>query len=417
MAGGTVLAAGPADVKFSTSKPGAKLTVDKALSDGRVLVSVDDAKKQPLLGLGIQDFSVTCKEGKGRVLSTQSVSEVTDVPLNIILLLDNSYSMYERNAIPPLLAGLDRVLKLIRPIDKVQMVVFDDKLTTKVGGRDLHVQSLTSSDPEELRAFAKKSYTQLKLTASTYLYDEMVAGVSAIAATPADSPRVLVLFTDGEDLNSVTKFADVVKAADKAGNFTAYVIDYMEGPKVNKNLAKFATDHRGKAWKSRSEVDLLSIWENVAKGLDYSYILTYECTKPPMIVTMKEVAKIVPQKPEPVVMIFEEAALFDFDKSDLKSKGKEQIKAYREQAKEVLSRADKIKVTGHTDNIGTAEYNLGLSQRRAETVAEFLKSLGVDPAKMEVKGEGLARPMFDNRTKAGRAQNRRVEVEVFGIAK
>jgi OOP family OmpA-OmpF porin len=245
----------------------------------------------------------------------------------------------------------------------------------------------------------------------------MVAGVSMIAATPADSPRILVLFTDGEDLNSVTKFGDVVKAADKAGNFTAYVIDYMEGPKVNKNLAKFATDHRGKVWKSKSEIELLSIWENVARGLDYSYILTYECTQPPLIVTMKEVVKINPKKPEPVVMVFEEAALFDFDKSDLKPKGKEQIKAYREQAKEALSRADKIKVTGHTDSTGTAEYNMELSQRRADTVAEYLKSLGVDPAKMEVKGEGLARPMFDNRTREGRAKNRRVEVEVFGIAK
>jgi OOP family OmpA-OmpF porin len=417
MACGTAFAAGPTDVKFNTTKPGAKLTVDKVLSDGRVLVNVDDAKKQPLLGLGIQDFSVICKDGKGRIISTQSVSEVTDVPLNVVILLDNSYSMYERNAIKPLLEGVDRVLRLIRPTDKVQMVVFDDKLTTRVGSRDLHVRSLTSSNSDELRAFAKQSYTQEKLTASTYLYDEMVAGVSMIAAMPADSPRILVLFTDGEDINSVTKYSDVVKAADKAGNFTAYVIDYIVGPKVNKNLAKFATDHRGKVWKSKSEVELLSIWENVARGLDYSYILTYECTRTPLIVTMKEVAKINPKKPEPVVMVFEEAALFDFDKSDLKPKGKEQIKAYREQAKEVLSRSDKIRVTGHTDNIGTADYNLALSQRRADTVAEYLKSLGVDPAKLEVKGEGLVRPMFDNRTMEGRVKNRRVEIEVFGIAK
>jgi outer membrane protein OmpA-like peptidoglycan-associated protein len=415
MACGTAFAAAPTDVKVSTTKPGAKLTVDKALSAGRLLVSVDDGKKQPVLGLGIRDFSLACKEGNGRVLSVQSVSEVVDVPLNIVIVLDNSYSMYERNAIKPLLAGLDRVLTLVRPIDKVELVVFNEKLTTKVGNRDLRVQTFTSSNPDELRAFAKKAYTTQQLTAGTYLYEAALVAVNDIAAMPADSPRIAVVFTDGEDLNSKVKKDEVVKAANKAGNFAAYVIDYMEGPKINKDLAKFAADHRGKAWKSKSDVDLLSIWENVAKGLDYSYVLTYECTKPPVVLVAKDVPK--PTYEAPVLAVFEESVFFDFDKSDLKPKGKEALKAYREQAKGLLSSASKIKITGHTDNIGTAEYNLGLSQRRADAVAEYLKSLGVDPAKMEVKGEGLARPMFDNRTKEGRAKNRRVEVEVSGFQK
>jgi outer membrane protein OmpA-like peptidoglycan-associated protein len=412
---GTAFAAAQTDVKVTTTKPGAKLTVDKALSAGRLLVSVDDGKKQPVLGLGIQDFSLACKEGNGRVLSVQSVSEVVDVPLNIVIVLDNSYSMYERNAIKPLLAGLDRVLTLVRPIDKVELVVFNEKLTTKVGNRDLRVQTFTSSNPEELRAFAKKSYTTQQLTAGTYLYEAALVAVNDIAAMPADTPRIAVVFTDGEDLNSKVKKDEVVKAANKAGNFAAYVIDYMEGPKVNKDLAKFAADHRGKAWKSRSDVDLLSIWENVAKGLDYSYVLTYECTKPPVVLVAKDVPK--PTYVAPVLAVFEESIFFDFDKSDLKPKGKEALKAYREQAKGLLSSASKIKISGHTDNIGTAEYNLGLSQRRADAVAEYLKSLGVDPAKMDIKGEGLARPMFDNRTKEGRAKNRRVEVEVSGFQK
>jgi OOP family OmpA-OmpF porin len=414
-AGSTAFAAAQTDVKVSTTKPGAKLTVDKALSDGRLLVSVDDAKKQPVLGLGVQDFSLICKEGKGRVLSVKSVAEAVDVPLNLVIVLDNSYSMYERGAIEPLLAGLDRVLALIRPIDKVELVVFDEKLTTKVGDRNLRVQTFKSSNPEELRAFAKKSYTQEKITAGTYLYEAGLVAINDIAAMPADAPRVVVLFSDGEELNSKVKKDEVVKAANKAGNFVAYIIDYMPGDKVDKDLAKFASDHRGKAWKSRSDIDLLSIWEGVARGLDYSYVLTYECTKPPVILVAKDVVK--KSYDAPVLTVFEESLFFDFDKSELKPKGKEKLKAYREQAKGLLSSADKVKITGHTDNIGSNEYNIGLSQRRAEAVAEYLKSLGVDPAKLEVKGEGKARPMFDNRTKEGRQKNRRVEVEVQGLMK
>ena len=53
------------------------------------------------------------------------------------------------------------------------------------------------------------------------------------------------------------------------------------------------------------------------------------------------------------VVVFPEGALFDVDKADLKPEGKEQLKAYREKAKEELSRADKIEITGHTDNTGS----------------------------------------------------------------
>ena len=116
-------------------------------------------------------------------------------------------------------------------------------------------------------------------------------------------------------------------------------------------------------------------------------------------------------------VVFEEAALFEFDKADLKPEGKEQIKAYREEAREELSRADKIKITGHTDNVGSPDYNMKLSLRRAEAVRDYLISIGVDPSKLEVKGEGMTKPVADNSTKEGRAKNRRVEVEVIGLEK
>ena len=95
-------------------------------------------------------------------------------------------------------------------------------------------------------------------------------------------------------------------------------------------------------------------------------------------------------------MVFEEAALFDFDKADLKPQGKEQIKASIEEVKADMSRADKIKVTGHTDSTGSADYNMKLSLRRAEAVRDYLISLGVDPNKLEVIGAGENNPIADN---------------------
>lgn len=119
--------------------------------------------------------------------------------------------------------------------------------------------------------------------------------------------------------------------------------------------------------------------------------------------------------PAAKTVVFAEAALFDVDRAELKPEGKQQIEAYREQARSELSRADRIIITGHTDNTGSTEHNMELSLRRAEALRTYLASLGVDPMKMEVKGAGETQPVADNSTSAGRAKNRRVEVQVVGL--
>lgn len=80
-----------------------------------------------------------------------------------------------------------------------------------------------------------------------------------------------------------------------------------------------------------------------------------------------------------------------------------------------LNPAMKIEVGGHTDNVGTAEYNLTLSKNRAKSVANYLTSNGVDKLRITSKGYGLTKPIGDNSTEEGRAQNRRTEVRVTGL--
>ena len=89
------------------------------------------------------------------------------------------------------------------------------------------------------------------------------------------------------------------------------------------------------------------------------------------------------------VMTFPEAALFEFGKSELKPEGKEKINEYREQAKEELSRADHVMITGYTDNVGEPDHNSTLSLQRAEAVRDHLISLGADPT--EVSGQRCGR--------------------------
>ena len=116
-------------------------------------------------------------------------------------------------------------------------------------------------------------------------------------------------------------------------------------------------------------------------------------------------------------MIFDERVLFDFDKSTLKQSGKEALKGYLKEARAHLKSARTVKITGYTDNVGSKKYNLKLSQQRAKAVRDYLVKLGADPKKMKVSGVGEAKPIASNKTKEGRAKNRRVEIEVTGFEK
>lgn len=71
-----------------------------------------------------------------------------------------------------------------------------------------------------------------------------------------------------------------------------------------------------------------------------------------------------------------------------------------------------IRITGHSDAMGDPAFNLDLSRRRAQSVADYLVRRGVNAERLEVKGAGASEPVADNETSYGRRQNRRIEFEV-----
>ncbi|WP_066735723.1 OmpA family protein [Cupriavidus sp. D384] len=73
---------------------------------------------------------------------------------------------------------------------------------------------------------------------------------------------------------------------------------------------------------------------------------------------------------------------------------------------------ESLRIDGHTDDAGTIEYNLLLSRRRAEAVARVLTACGFPRAHLDVRGLGKGHPVADNRSAAGRAENRRVAIIV-----
>ena len=157
-------------------------------------------------------------------------------------------------------------------------------------------------------------------------------------------------------------------------------------------------------------------------------LLAIPCDVPPApVVAAPEPAPLAAPEPAPVVApepapaplavapvaapaetLVLEGVNFDFDKAVIRPEDYPRLDENVEALKK-WGDGD-VEVAGHTCNIGTDAYNLGLSQRRANAVREYLISKGIPAERLTAKGYGESRPAVSNDTIEGRAQNRRVEL-------
>lgn len=125
------------------------------------------------------------------------------------------------------------------------------------------------------------------------------------------------------------------------------------------------------------------------------------------------IPEVIPEViPAPQKVTFKADSFFGFDKGVLNSAGQQALRELLASAKDTT--IEEILVEGHTDSIGSRAYNQGLSERRARSVKVFLEQQGVAPRIIKTEGLGELQPVASNATAEGRAQNRRVTVEIFG---
>ena len=106
------------------------------------------------------------------------------------------------------------------------------------------------------------------------------------------------------------------------------------------------------------------------------------------------------------------ASMFDFDSAELNEDGIETIEEYRKSIGPEFTDAYMVVIVGHTDSSGDERYNMMLSLKRAESVADYLISTGINEDQVRAIGRGSKEPIASNETREGRMQNRRVDILV-----
>jgi OOP family OmpA-OmpF porin len=133
---------------------------------------------------------------------------------------------------------------------------------------------------------------------------------------------------------------------------------------------------------------------------------------PPVVPAVVQEPEPPKPAPEQRITINEEMGgpLFEFDKSEIRNT------AAIDQVVDILKRDEQleVKIIGHTDSRGAADYNQRLSEARAKVVARYLETKGIAANRISVFGMGENQPVADNETDSGRAKNRRVEFVITG---
>jgi len=254
--------------------------------------------------------------------------------------------------------------------------------------------------------------------------DAVGNSLDQLMKTPKDAPRALVVFSDGDDNYSYTEIGPIIeKAKEENVNIFSIAFGYSE----DQNLKYMAEYTGGKFYKARSKEELLAIFRDIYMSLRFYYLITYT---PPEYWGYHQVRSDLSLDGLDTVLsgyaeydsselfpwtdleaVFERPIVFEFNKSDLLP---ESLPIIDEIIDAMLSRPTlRLEIRGHTDNVGSQEYNQPLSEARAQVVMDAIAAAGIAPNRLRSRGFGASMPIATNETEEGRSQNRRTEFVVI----
>ena len=347
-----------------------------------------------------------------KVIANYKIKELTEEeqkPVSIALVADHSGSMGDWRA-SAVQDAFEKLVKKKKPEDAIAIVKYDNKTVTEV--------PLSTSSDEILSKFQKNKLNGFG--GMTAISDGISAGIRELMKTPVNTAKAVIIFTDGWDNSSTMKQDSIVRLA-RATNTQIYAIDF--GENINQGYMKSFSDSANGYYHhiyKTDEFDL--VFDDVYNRLKNYYEIEYN---PQVYGQHKLKLKLCLPKDT----LYQEVAFdntpnigsigllnvyFDFDKSSVKKESDEALEAILALMKGYPNM--EIELRGHTDNMnGTKDpdYNVKLSQKRADAVKASLVKKGIKENRIKSRGFGETVPVADNSTDEGRAMNRRTEFVVL----
>ncbi len=334
------------------------------------------------------------------------------IPYNIALTVDYSGSMSA--ILETIFEGTEIFVNMKMKYDKIAISSFNNEYFPKVPltkDKDSILQLYKTTRGEGIGLFSAPNQA---------VWESM----KIFEGTDSTTPRVLVLFTDGDDNYSKTKIGDLIEKA-KKDNIFIFAVAF--GYSQDKNLRYLAEYTGGKFYKAYTKEELIAIFRDIYMSLRYFYKITY---KPPLYWGYHYVESFinVPGREDTLIAhtwydssdlfdwddlgdAFSRPILFDFDSATV---WPESYWVLDEIADKLLSLPRvKLEIQGHTDNIGEIDYNHDLSELRAFAVRELLIKRGVESNRLRARGFGESKPLVPNDSDANRAKNRRTEFVII----
>jgi outer membrane protein OmpA-like peptidoglycan-associated protein len=354
--------------------------------------------------LGISDFTV------------REYGDKDSIPYAVMLTIDYSGSM--SGVLDAITEGSELFISLKQPQDRIGVATFNREYTLKVPMWQDKTMILST-----FRSTAKNGFGLYSA-----MNDAVMKSMSQFKELPTSMPRIIVLFSDGEDNYSTSRTAQLI---DSALSNDVHIFTVGFGYVNEKPLRALSDYTGGKFYRAYSKQELINVFMDIYRSLRNFYRISY---KPPEYYGIHKVAveMNIPQRIDsliargkydtaplrpifgddnPAGAQFTSKIIFDFNSATLRPESMVRIDELTELLE--LNPTVWLEVQGHTDNIGTEDFNQKLSEARANSVMQELLKRGIDPKRLRPHGYGMSEPLVPNDSDENRAKNRRTQFKVL----
>ncbi len=349
--------------------------------------------------------------------NVREFGDADSIPYSVMLAVDYSGSM--TGVFDVLKDGTELFIGLKQPQDRIGIATFS---------REFHMTVPFSSDKSFLLSTYRNN-ANLNFGHYSALYDGIAGSIEKFTDTPPDIARVLVVFSDGDDNYSRTRLRSMIDSA-KSNNINIFTVGF--GYANDSILQAISHYTGGKYYHAYTKEELKLVFLDIYRSLRNFYRITY---RPPEFIGKHFITANISLHGRDSIRAkglydtgpfyeglgndadigakFSYKILFDFNKSDIRPESMRIIEELAEILQQPMYSNYWLEVQGHTDNVGSEDANMKLSQERASAVVEALVVRGIERRRLIPRGFGFTQPVAPNDTEENRQKNRRTQFVVI----